>query len=261
MAKKIEINGSALIVTDTISGLIIISQPSKDIWYKEKDLSEIDRVSFYDANGIQGGAIYSKDLVPFQLSEAIDKDGTPFNQASFREFCVNYLGYDRLSDETNSVNQLGWALYRDTVYTSASPLVVSEGSKVDLNNNAGSTITSHLPIGVTSLYDEVTKKITPVKLGDTMDLRIAFKCFTSINTGYGEVSVNIGGAIGDILTIPVNFPRGTGSINERNFVETNLIYSLDTFMQNGGALHYESVRGETSICDIEYTILITSKGK
>ena len=32
MAKKIEIIGSALVVTDTVSGLIEVSQPSKDAW-------------------------------------------------------------------------------------------------------------------------------------------------------------------------------------------------------------------------------------
>lgn len=98
MAKKIEIIGSAIVVTDTITGLIIISQPTKDTWYKENDLSDIDRISFYDTNGIKGGAIYSKALAPFQLSEAIDENDTPFNKASFRELCVNYLGYDRFGN-------------------------------------------------------------------------------------------------------------------------------------------------------------------
>ena len=65
MVKKIEIIGSALVVTDVATNVIVISQPTKDTWYKEEDLSEIDRVSFYDTNGIKGSSIYSKAFAPF----------------------------------------------------------------------------------------------------------------------------------------------------------------------------------------------------
>jgi hypothetical protein len=260
MPKKLELRGSAVLVTDTITNIIEVAHPSKDVWYNEQQLQK-GIVQLYDSNGTTGRGMASVEFPKYVVSDLENDSGTAFQINTFREFAVSNFGFDRLGDSASSISQLGWALYRDTQYTSASPLVVAEGQKVNLNNNAGSTITSHLPSTVTALYNGSSKKITPNKLGDTMDLRISFKCFTDIQTGYGEVSVNIGGTIGDILNIPVNFPRGTGSNNERNFVETNLIYSLGTFMANGGEVFYESIRGETSICDIDYTILITSKGK
>tara|TARA_R110002049_G_scaffold309180_1_gene518122 strand:- start:12934 stop:13713 length:780 start_codon:yes stop_codon:yes gene_type:complete len=257
---KIEIIVGALVCTDTDSGLILISQPSKDIWYKEKDLTELDRISFYDANGIQGGAIYSKELPTIQLNEAVDSSLNPFTATSFREFATNFLGYDSVFLTSNSLSSLGWAQYSDTQYTSSSPLVVNEGSRVNLNNNAGSNITAHLPLGVTQLYDTTTKKITPVKLGDSMQLRVAFKAFTSSNNGVGEITLNIAPQI-TIVSETFDFPRGIGASNIRNFTKSNLIYALDTFMANGGEIFFESITGNTSIYDIVYVIEVSTKGK
>ena len=41
MAKKIQILGSALVLIDTISGLIEGSQPAKDWWYNEVELKKV----------------------------------------------------------------------------------------------------------------------------------------------------------------------------------------------------------------------------
>lgn len=148
----------------------------------------------------------------------------------------------------------GWAQYSDTQYTSTTPLVVAEGSEIALTNNAGQTITSHLPLGIAALYDGTTNKITPENSGDSYILRIDFTAFSTSNTGYGEIKLNVGGAVGQILDIPVNFPRGTGILNARELTRSTLMYSLDTFIQNGGTLSYESVRGSTSIYDIVFVI-------
>ncbi len=155
----------------------------------------------------------------------------------------------------------GWAQYSDTQYTSTSPLIVTNGSNVNLTNNAGNTIKSQLPEGVTDLYDNVAGKITPDTSGDMYELRVDFTAFTTSNTGYGELTLDIGGSLGVILSIPVTFPRGTGISNSRAFSRTTLMYTLDTFLQNGGRLKYESIRGNTSVYDIVYVISRIHKGR
>lgn len=155
----------------------------------------------------------------------------------------------------------GWAQYADGTYTSASPLVVSQGVKVTLPNDAASVIDTYLPEGTTSFYDGTTNSITPDKVGNGYSIRIDFDCYTTSNTGYGEISLDVGGSVGEILNIPVNFPRGTGSGNVRVFSRTSLLYSLDTFVTNGGVLSYESIRGNTSIYNIVYVIAKMSEGQ
>ena len=95
MAKKIEIIGSALVVTDTVSGLILISQPSRDIWYKESELTENNRIAFYDCNGLNGSQIYSDEMPLIFLEDAVDATLVSFTAETFRQFCTNFLGYDR----------------------------------------------------------------------------------------------------------------------------------------------------------------------
>lgn len=155
----------------------------------------------------------------------------------------------------------GWAQYADTEYTSANPFVITEGSSVNLSNNSLSTITSNLPEGVSTFYDPTSGKLIGDGSGDSLILRVSFKCYTDNNNGFAEVTVDIGGTVGSVLDLPIVFPRGTGSVNTRPYTSTNLIYTLDTFIQNGGEFLIESVRGTTSIYDIVYVIARTHKAK
>lgn len=162
------------------------------------------------------------------------------------------------SEEIDKVH--GWARYEDTVYTESNPLVVASGTEVILPNNAGTIIDTYLPTDSPTLYNGVTNKLLPLSLGDSYLLRIDFKAYTSINSGYGEIRLDVGGEIGNVLEIPVSFPRGIGVNNIRSVSRSSLIYSLDTFMSNNGTIHYESVRGDTTIYDIVYVIHRLSRG-
>jgi hypothetical protein len=161
--------------------------------------------------------------------------------------------------EPTSASDTGWAQYKDTAYTSGSPLTVTQGSTVTLANNAGSTITSHLPSGVTAFYDGTTNKITPENSGDFYEVRIDFNAWTDNNNGLAVVKLDIGGSMGVILQRLVNFPRGTGSGNVRSYSTTTGIYTLDTFLANGGTLQIESITGTTTIYDINFVINRTHK--
>ena len=52
MSKKIEIKGKALVVTDTVTTDIELTQPQTRVWYKEDDLQG-GRISFYDLDGTE----------------------------------------------------------------------------------------------------------------------------------------------------------------------------------------------------------------
>lgn len=89
MSKKIEIIGTALTVTDTVSGIIEVSQPAKDFWYKEVDL-QIGRIAFFDANGVKGDGQIPLEFIT--LSSAVDSGLVAFNETTFRAFCTDSLG-------------------------------------------------------------------------------------------------------------------------------------------------------------------------
>lgn len=154
----------------------------------------------------------------------------------------------------NDANDIGtgWAQYSDTVYTSGSPLTINQGNSAILTNNAGSVISTHLPTGVSTFWNN--NKITPQTAGDGYLLGMDFVAWCSATEGYAEISLDIGGSQGVIQKIPISFPRGAGSGNARDFSETAMFYSLDTFIANGGELSIESVRGNINIYDIRFVI-------
>ena len=152
------------------------------------------------------------------------------------------------------VSSTGWAQYNDTSLSSGSPQVILEGNSNVITNNAGTVIDSQLPPGVTSLYDSVTQKVTPETSGDAYMIRIAFTAFTSSPSGLAVIEVDIGGAQGIILERSFTFPKGTGLSNATQFSSTNLVYTLGTFVANGGDIKIRSETGDTSIYDVSYVI-------
>jgi len=150
----------------------------------------------------------------------------------------------------------GWAEYSDTEYTEGSPLAVSEGTTVDLPNNSGTVIDDYLPTGVSSLYDGTV--ITPDTVGDSYEVAIRFKTKSSINEGAVRLAIDIGGGLGEITADGRRLNKGTG---EENTLQINFsVYSLATFIANGGTIKFEAVAGDQSVYDIRYIITRTHKG-
>lgn len=148
----------------------------------------------------------------------------------------------------------GWAQYSDTQYTSASPLTVAEGNTAVITNNAVNSITTHLPAGVTALYDPVTNKITPENSGDAYMIRVDFTAFSSNQSGLATLELDIGAPQNEILRRGFTFPKGAGLSNAIEVSTSSLIYTLDTFIANGGSLELRSDVGNTSIFDIGLVI-------
>lgn len=153
----------------------------------------------------------------------------------------------------------GWAVYSDNVYTSGSPFVVNSGVTSTLPNNAGSVINSQIPLGVTSFYNSGTSKIIPELNGDSYLINVRFTAVSSSNTGLADVSLDIGGAMGVIDGQTISMRKGAGNSQIINVIFD--IYSLSTFVSNGGLIKFNSIDGNTSIYNIQYKITRTHKAK
>lgn len=90
MAKIFNIRGSALRVTDTATGEILINEPTKDLWYKEARL-QAGVIEIYDCNDHRR----KRSFQEVQLSEAQNEDAVAFTESTFRDFVFQYLGFER----------------------------------------------------------------------------------------------------------------------------------------------------------------------
>lgn len=156
------------------------------------------------------------------------------------------------------IDSFGWAEFRDTQHTDASrqSLLANQDNKVTINS--GATILSQAPTGGEGLWDIVDNKIRPIKIGDSYNVRVDFKAAISSNDGFFEFSVNIGGAIGVALAELKVFPKGQGVVH--NFSIDFPIYTLDTFVANGGELIINPSHSMT-IFDKRIILFKLSEGK
>jgi hypothetical protein len=101
MAKKFQIIGSSLLITDTISGDILLEQPKRDSFYYYRDLREDSVVKIYDTNGtnktINGPAKYP-------LSDCVDSSDTVFTEATFLSFVRDNLGFNTASGGSGAID-------------------------------------------------------------------------------------------------------------------------------------------------------------
>ena len=246
MAKKLEVIGNYLVLTDTVDSTTI-EFPVGRVRYK--DTPSVIQFSYIDDS--------SQD-VEFSISDLLQYDGSPFAST---DDLITYLrsntGFNTL---TGGSVGTGWAQYGDSQYTVGSPLVISQGTTETIDiDGLGSTVKSQLPNGVTDLYDVATSKITPVKSGDGYSFSLGFQAASTSNNGDATISVNIGGAFGQIFKRVFRMPRGTGIYHDMYF--TTQYYTLDTFLANGGTIEIESGNGTTSIHSITLQIHRTYAAK
>ena len=165
------------------------------------------------------------------------------------------------ADVQNTIDaNVGWARYADTQYTEASPFTVASGVTASLPNNAGQTITSQLPTGVTAFYDSATGKIIPDTELDKMVFTYRFKAKTSSASNASlSFGIDIGGTFGIIFPDSRLFIKGANTEQPFNFVMPG--YTGSTFLANGGTPKITSIGGTTSIYDIELQVERTQKGR
>jgi len=89
---KIEIIGSAVVITDTTAGKVHAEFPRRDIYYTVQKLIDNGVVYLYDTNGTNQGASATAFEAP--LADCVDGDDVAFTIASFRTFAQENLGFN-----------------------------------------------------------------------------------------------------------------------------------------------------------------------
>jgi hypothetical protein len=171
-----------------------------------------------------------------------------------------YFHLDDIAQQVpiNSSYVHGWANYADSVWTEQSPFSILAGNTAVLDNNANTNIEAYLPIGVSTFYDGLNNKILAENIGDSYTISVRFRAKTSINNDYFDIGLDIGGPLNFILTESKVFHKG---INEEQiFNITFVVFSLNTFVVNGGQIKISAKTGNLSIYDIDYLIVRTHKG-
>lgn len=141
----------------------------------------------------------------------------------------------------------GWASYEDAQYTSLSPLAVTSGVRTKLTIDAlkATTETSYRP-KASQLWNTGTNKITPYTVGDCYQLRLRFKAKPSTIDKIITLELDVGGALGVILSHTQRFTKGTA---EQDMVLDVSTYALSTFVSNGGSI-YITTTTDADVYDI-----------
>ena len=208
MAKKIEIIGSALVLTDTISGVIEGSQPAKEWWYSEAELQS-GIIKFESLRFLSESTEYEL-YKNTSLAVAVDSTDTPFTESTFRTFCTANLGKSSSSDAGADLDEhIGFADYNDAS-TSVTPTILVADTWTDVPNDTlgAYTNTSYLPEGMTTLMDGSTGYLdfSELTLGSDIHIRIDYTVTPNTNNALVESRYTLGNG-GGIYSLPINSKR------------------------------------------------------
>lgn len=185
-------------------------------------------------------------------TETIDGNSTLIitdkNQAV--RFVSNGTNWDILSP--HNIN--GWAIYDDLASTTTAVSVNNQKKQIEIDGLGTTTETTYLPVGISSLWDSVSNKITPAKLGDAYDIRVDFKVDPGTINDYANFILDIGTdlAPNPIVNRSITFKKTGISSFSIGFP----MASIAEFMTNGGRLFIDtSVSGSTiDVSDIDLFI-------
>lgn len=103
MAKKIEIIGQALVITDTVASKVLFEAPKGEYYYHVKTLVNNGKIKFYNIDH-EDNAVARPPIV--DLSEAIDSGDVAFTESSFQTFARENLGFKTASGGSGAVGTL-----------------------------------------------------------------------------------------------------------------------------------------------------------
>lgn len=166
-------------------------------------------------------------------------------------------------EEINPAGQTlwaGWQRSEDTTYTSGSPLAINPAARtqITIDGNGSGTTVAYSPSGSGTFWDVSTNKIIPDNEGDGYLARITFKAKTLTASSYFDIDLDIGGGLGVILNQTKVFAKGTGV--EHSFVITWPLFTLATFVANGGTLNITPSSNDQTFYDFAITIFKTYSG-
>lgn len=144
---------------------------------------------------------------------------------------------------------LGWWNIQDQTFTSTSPQSINSNTRTKLQINADSIIESFSPelLPVTDIWDDTNYKITPINNGDSYIFRLSMTANPTLNNRNFTVDLDIGGTQGVIFERTTRLARGANI--DTKISMTNSIFTLGTFIQNGGEI-YVNCDGDVSLFNI-----------
>ena len=120
-------------------------------------------------------------------------------------------GREKINDNFTEVeNYTGWQQVTDTTYTSGSPLAIASGVTGKILTGTVTEITTQLPTGVTTFWNNTTDKLVAVNNGDAFTLSLRFKAKMNVANGIADIGINIGGALNVISEETLLFSKGSG---------------------------------------------------
>lgn len=166
---------------------------------------------------------------------------------------INIVYSDQTEVDSDVPNRFtGWASYKDSAYTQASPFTISSNTDTVLPNNS-STVVSNYPSNITSFYNSANQKYLLSDENGCYTVRIKMKVSASDVEGYLNVTFSK-----DTTDTPYSedFPlRGDSKVQELNIEST--IYGDSVLASNGMTVRLNSGNRPVSIHSIESVIVKT----
>lgn len=167
-------------------------------------------------------------------------------------------GYrDTATTRGNFVTEQGWASYTDTTHTSGSPQTLTNGTRTQWTNDAGTKLEDYRPGGA-PLWSG--NKITPNSLGDAYTLRVDFTYQPAGVNAYIDFELDIGSDPFGASSIPIvrrTIAAGKGTAIQYASVGFP-IYCLSTFLANGGTIAVTAQGANVDIYDKVITLVRVS---
>ena len=234
MAKKIEIIGQALVITDTDSSVVVFEAPKAEYYYSIKSLQNEHKIRFYNLDHEDNA---SARPLTIQLSDAVDSTSTPFSLTSFQTFARNNLGFKTSTNGNGNSYQVnenfGFMDYNDT--TGEVSLVAGVWTDVPNNGLGAFTNKTHKPSSINEVMDTSTGYLdfSDLTLGSQLIIRNDFNVIPNTNNALLEVRYLLGQGAGEypLLFWSERLDNGSGIVYQRVPVFT--IYMGDTNTQGG----------------------------
>lgn len=146
----------------------------------------------------------------------------------------------------------GFGVYTGDDYTLAAPLVITNGNSADLDNNAATVIDEYEPDSGSMLIDN---RMVSNEVGGTFTLRVSFTAKASIGNGGFTASVDISPAGDGSITVASHAIRMLrGADVYAQYTTEFSLFTLATFVANGGLVRITAEDGDISIYNVSYYI-------
>ena len=214
MAKKLEIIGNYLVLTDTVDANTI-EYPTNRVRYK--DTPNTINFKYIDDQ--------SQDT-EYAITELLQSDGSPFAST---DDLIYYLRTNTGFSSASGGSEAGFMDYNDT--TGSIALVADTWTDIPNDGLGAFTNKTYKPEGVTELLDVSTGYIdtTEIQLGETILIRNDYKVNPNTNNALLEFRYELGngGGIYTLEKIVGRLDSGSGQ-DYRFSLEPDLIYMGDT---------------------------------